>query len=340
MKGILTLKKSTVVFAICMAVLCLPGYSEPTPEQEKERTELLIQAIENNNVERAKLCIKLGANVNAPTYRESGKSSLTTYKTSDYNVYTYTVLIYAVEYNKSKDIIELLIKSGADVNANSTFDKTALMFAAKNGNKDVADLLIKVGADVNAKDYFDYTALMFAAIEGHKDIVGLLINSSADVNAMNKYYYCTALMLAAENGYKDVVELLIKAGADVDAGFNSGFTALRYAVFEGHKDVVELLIKSGADVNAKDKGGLTALISAVNNGRKNIAELLVKAGADSKSTLSWAVENNEYDAVRLIVELGADINAKDSEGISPLTYAMLYGRNDIEKFLRAAGAKE
>ncbi|MDE7227497.1 MAG: hypothetical protein K2N31_04170 [Treponemataceae bacterium] len=58
MKGLLTLRKSAVIIAVCMAVLCLPGYSEPTPEQIAERTKLLLQAIEYNDMEWAKLCIK------------------------------------------------------------------------------------------------------------------------------------------------------------------------------------------------------------------------------------------------------------------------------------------
>lgn len=94
MKGMGTVRKLTVAVAVCMAVACLPGYSEPIPEQVKERTEMLKQAIENNDVERAKLCIKLGADVNAKDNSN------------------WTAIKYARNQNHT-DIINLLRAAGA-----------------------------------------------------------------------------------------------------------------------------------------------------------------------------------------------------------------------------------
>ena len=99
MKGMGTLKKSAVIATVCLALLCLPGYSEPTPEQIAERTELLRQAVEYNNMEQAKLCIKLGANVNARVY---GRPVL---------------MMVATKGGDWKDIEELLIKAGEDLNS-------------------------------------------------------------------------------------------------------------------------------------------------------------------------------------------------------------------------------
>lgn len=90
MKGMGTMRKLTVAVAVCMAVLCLPGYSEPTPEQIAERTKLLYEAVSRSDVERAKLCIKLGADVNAK------------------NEYGWTALMLA-----SRDIADLLRAAGA-----------------------------------------------------------------------------------------------------------------------------------------------------------------------------------------------------------------------------------
>lgn len=345
MKGMLTLKKSVVMLAMCLAVLCLPGYSEPTPEQVKERTQLLCEAINSDNVEQAKVCIKLGADVNAKVYcvrNFNRKYYITTYEQYyDYSVYT--PLTYAVEYNKSKDIVELLIKSGADLNAKND-GNTVLMLAARRGRKDVTELLIRAGVDI------DTNALIAAIMRGwdtettdkakyqrYKDIVELLIKSGAEVNAKDGVY--TVLMLAAgESGDKDIVDLLIKSGADVNAKTNDGWTALMYAVYyDRDKNVVELLIKSGADVSTKDNKGKTALMRARN---KDIAETLIKAGADGGEALICTIKERSFDTAKILINAGADVNAKDSEGISVLTYAMLYGQNDIAELLRAAGAKE
>ena len=217
MKGMGTFRKSVLVFAVCLAVLCLPGYSEPTPEQVKERTQLLCEAINSNNVEQAKVCIKLGADVNAEVYnvRDSDwKYYITTKKPySDY--FVYTPLTYAVEHNKSKDIVELLIKAGADVNAKryimNSFS-TVLMLAASYGRIDIAELLIKAGADVNAENNTGSTALRVAAIEG----------------------------------YKDIVELLIKAGVNPNAKDSDGISVLDYAILHGRNDIADLLRAAGA----------------------------------------------------------------------------------------------
>lgn len=146
MKGMGRLRKSAVIAAICIAVLGVSGYGEPTSEQVRERTDLLVQAIENNNVEQAKMCIKLGADVNP----KNGYGS---------------ILYQAVEKG-NKDMVELLINSGANVNG-TRYGETALMYAAEKNAADIAELLIKAGADVNyvfVDRYDTYgTALVFAA---------------------------------------------------------------------------------------------------------------------------------------------------------------------------------
>ncbi|MDE6705785.1 MAG: ankyrin repeat domain-containing protein [Treponemataceae bacterium] len=350
MKGMGTLRKSAVIATVCLALLCLPSYTEPTPEQVKARTNLLVAAIENNDVDRAKLCIKLGADVNINVYCSLdnwGRYCVTTNRNKIHygQVDTYTLLTYALAYEKSKDIVELLIKAGADVNVKSYYDDVFMPVASRKGWKDITELLIKSGTDVNAKTNNGWTALMSAAGADNKDTVELLIKVGANVNAKTNDSW-TALMSAAGAGHKDTVELLIKTGADVNAKDNNGQTALMQAArvnCEGgnYRDTAELLIKAGADVNVKSNDGWTALMWAAVNNKKDVAETLIKAGSDSGATLIWVLNKTPHsDATKLLIKAGADVNAKDSEGISALTYAMLYGQNDIADLLRAAGAKE
>ena len=123
---------------------------------------------------------------------------------------------------------------------------TPLHWAASSGHKDVAELLLAHGADVNAKNNNGSTPLHFAAALGHKDVAELLLAHGADVNAKNKGG-STPLHFAAALGHKDVAELLLAHGADVNAKNNNGWTPLYYAVSGGHKDVAQLLRQHGGD---------------------------------------------------------------------------------------------
>ena len=185
-------------------------------------------------------------------------------------------ILHMASRNGHKDVVKVLIKNGARVNASNQNRVTALMYAAQNGHKDVVEaLLIGKGADVNATDSYNRTALMIAAKYGHKDVVEALIGRGAKVNATDSYDH-TALMIAAKYGHKDVVEVLIKNGSRVNASNQNRVTALMYAAQYGHKDVVKALIGKSAKVNAKASNGGTALMMAAKYGHKDVVEALLE----------------------------------------------------------------
>lgn len=168
--------------------------------------------------------------------------------------------------NGHRDIVELMRAKGPTVNTkvmNGTNVSMAyfLQEASERDQKDIVELLLATGADVDAKDHFGGTALIAASSRGRKDIVELLLARGADVNAkacvtssmvvngvLPKPYCHTALILAAQYGHKEIVELLITAGADVNAktGGDGSRTALRVASQYGHKDIMDLLRRAGA----------------------------------------------------------------------------------------------
>ncbi len=146
--------------------------------------------------------------------------------------------------------------------------------AAQNGHKDIVNLLLKEKADVNAKNKKGATPLHLAAQNGHKDIVNLLLKEKADVNAKNKKG-ATPLHFAAENDHTYIVDLLLKEKADVNAKNKKGATPLHFAAKNGHTYIVDLLLKEKADVNAKNKKGATPLHFAAKNDRIDIVDLLL-----------------------------------------------------------------
>jgi len=128
---------------------------------------------------------------------------------------------------------------------------------------------------------------------------------------------------AVEKGNIEAVKQHIAAGTDVNAkGGVSGGTPLLIAVTLGHKEIVELLIAKGADVNAKGVDGITPLDLATTfrDRRTETAALLRKHGG-KHGTIHSAVDGGDAEAVKEFLAAGADVNAKDGTGRTPLDWA-------------------
>ena len=145
----------------------------------------------------------------------------------------------------NKEIAELLIANGADVNTKGARGRTLLHSTA---NKEIAELLIANGADVNAKDMDSFTPLHFAST---KEIAELLITKGADMNAKGGMAEGIPLFMAADKGYNEIAELLIAKGADVNAEDNFGRTPLDKA--RRHPETADLLRKHGGKTRAELK---------------------------------------------------------------------------------------
>ena len=119
-----------------------------------------------------------------------------------------TPLHWAAE-NNSKDVAELLIAKGADVNGAHKFldvkDIKPLYVAVKSNFKDVTELLIDKGAYLWSKDTVLIDSLFIAAKSNSKDVTELLIDKGADVNARDKSApYVTPLLVAIKSKSTDV----------------------------------------------------------------------------------------------------------------------------------------
>ena len=153
----------------------------------------------------------------------------------------------------------------------------ALQAASDSGHKEIVQLLLERGADVNAEGE-EENALQAASHKGHKEIVQLLLERGADVNAQGGIYG-NALKVASDNGHKEIVQLLLERGADVNAQAGGGGNALQAASDSGHKEIVQLLLERGADVNAQGGQYGNALQAASGSGHKEIVQLLLERGA-------------------------------------------------------------
>lgn len=164
------------------------------------------------------------------------------------------------------EMVEALIKRGANVNLKRYVGDTPLMLAAGSDNVKTVSLLLKAGADPNVKEISPHagelTPLTLAinlSTQHRIEIAEILLAAGAEINPRGNFFM-SPLMQAVED--LEMVKLLIAHGADVNQKNFRGATALMGAAAAGPASVVKYLIEKGADVNARDKDGTTALMAA------------------------------------------------------------------------------
>jgi ankyrin repeat protein len=240
---------------------------------------------------------------------------------------------------------------------------TPLLYAARDGRIDIARILLDAGADVNLADANGITPLISAITNNHPDTARFLIDRGADITAAD-WYGRTPLWAAVETRNMDVdnasfvnsidrapylplIELLLQRGADANVRVKevppirrdflritgslawvdfTGQTPFLTASLAGDLSVMKMLLTHGADPNIPTFGGTTALMAA--------------AG------VNWVVDQtfdegqaSLLEAVKLCVELGMDVNAVNSMGLTAAHGAANRGSDEILRFLVQQGAK-
>jgi ankyrin repeat protein/beta-lactamase regulating signal transducer with metallopeptidase domain/Tol biopolymer transport system component len=166
--------------------------------------------------------------------------------------------------------------------------------------------------------------------------VRLLLAKGANVNAKDGMGYAP-LYFAIRNNDPGMVEVLVTKGADVSLTAERNYSLLHFAVWYGDLDTVRLLVDHGAKPNIKDQSGWTALRHAAVRGKRELVEFFVNKGVDL-SALQVAVCVGDMARVRTLVEQGANVDAQDELGWTPLYWATCLGRTEVAKLLVADGA--
>jgi ankyrin repeat protein len=200
------------------------------------------------------------------------------------------------------ELVDLLIRAGANAKAANRYGVTPLWLAAMSGNAASIEMLLKAGADANTASAEGETVLMTAARTGKLDAVNVLLRYGADVNVKEGWHQQTALMWAAAEGHPAVIRSLVEAGADIRARSQGGFTPLLFAAREGQIDAVQALLAAGADLNES--------LPVRQRGRETATNAGVKA-ADPEAGLNpflLAAANAHYQLAAMLLDRGADPN--------------------------------
>jgi len=178
-------------------------------------------------------------------------------------------------------VVKHNIAIGADVNTKIKMkgESTPLHSAATEGHKEIAELLIAEGANVNAKNDVGETPLDWAIHSKHSETANLLRKHGGKSGADDSVH------VAAGMGNIEAVKQHLAAGADVNAKAEDGWTPLHFATSGGYKEITELLISKGADVNSKDNHGRTPLDLAISRKHPETSDLIRKNGGKTRKEL-------------------------------------------------------
>ena len=233
---------------------------------------------------------------------------------------------------------------------------TPLIYAARSNDIESVRILLAAGADVNQVSGYGWSPLLVATQNRYYKLGAFLLDHGADPNLANKGGW-TALYLAADNRNIESGDYPVRKG-DMD-----------------HLDFIKLLLDKGANVNARvkdstetrtvftnqwlDENGATAFLRASQSGDIELMKLLLAHGADPKIatvlgvtalqvaagigwvegvTYEWSPQAT-FEAVRMLLDLGLDVNAQADTGRTALHGAAHKGRPDVVQILADHGAK-
>ena len=272
-----------------------------------------------------------------------------------------TALMWAAA-QKRAGVVQVLIEHGADIHARSDSGFTPMLFAARVGDVDSTRVLLKAGADVNEA----------TPVQGNS---GAAPAYEAAGSAQPASSVMTPLLMASASGHEALSIFLLENGADANS-WDGRAAPLHYAVMKGISylhfrpsmpELVKALIAHGANPNVRlvrsavsglgGGPGATPFLLAAAAADTQMMRILLAAGADPKlatkanvtplmaaagliraEAFTQAEQQDALEAVKLMVELGADVNAANDAGRTALHGATNMYAEGIIQFLAEHGA--
>uniref|UniRef100_A0AAX7UEB4 non-specific serine/threonine protein kinase n=1 Tax=Astatotilapia calliptera TaxID=8154 RepID=A0AAX7UEB4_ASTCA len=241
-------------------------------------------------------------------------------------------------------IIEVLMRKGAEIRAHDKSGANAIYYAARHGHVATLRFLHDKKCPLDVQDKSGETALHVAARYGNVDVVSYLCSIRANPDLTDREQE-TPLHCAAWHGYSPVARALCQAGCHVDAKNREGESPLLTASARGFVDIVECLVEHGAELETTDKEGHTALHLAVRRCQVEVVRCLLRHRCQvdqqdrhGNTPLHIACKDGNLPVVMAICNAKASLDLPNKSGRTPLHLAANNGSLEVVRHLCLAGA--
>ncbi|WP_297204616.1 ankyrin repeat domain-containing protein [uncultured Brachyspira sp.] len=231
---------------------------ENEANQIREIDRDLLKAIEDNNIKGMRDLIRSGANIN--TKDGYGLSALH-FAIKNNNPDAVRLLLANRDINLEAELPEGYFTHLVNDQADAIYigKSTPLLYAIfkSSGNNDIVNMLIRKGANVNARDEEGWSTFLYAASFGNPDILRRLLSKNRRlINTKTKNNSTALQMAVVYDNLENIKYLVERLKIDIDAQDDDGWTALYYAAANNKKDAYKLLLKLGADKSITNNDGL------------------------------------------------------------------------------------
>lgn len=255
-----------------------------------------------------------------------------------------TPIEYALRYEPLDKIVELLEGEKNILDYSNEWGDDILAHAIDRQDPEILKYILSLGFDVNKVYKYGRTPLHYAAGRHSTECVKMLLDANANIHAIDEngqtplHYAASGEMNPPDPSsyeFPEIVHALINAGIDINLQDNDGKTALMLSVDTSYGEVFDILLASKADIILQDNNGMDIMNYAIEEirPRRNKIQTLFDLGMPINHHYLHRVGNSNIHSMEKLIELGADVNALDEHGWTPLHVASLVGESSLVQCL-------